>query len=437
MRASADPSYIQPGMRGWVDAAKTGRADVWFLGDSIAGSFDAGFSHALSQNFGLAGTGLGSNTFGGNVGTANSPSYSYAIVTPPANNWNTSVASIRPDRQSYVTSFDPPITAGNAPAQFYTAEIAAHGYLDPQAAYDWHVFTTSPDGGGSMQAQRLARTGSDTLVQTTPAIPTLPAAGGLQDSVFHLNADPAHAGLNAAAVLVNTTNTSVLYSRLVKPNATGATLTTWAYGGHNAYDLFNDKYLTGPSSQAGRSQYLSALTADGSGKLMVTIEEGTNDATPALTNVPSIHGILPGNSPAAFADNVTSLIDGIKSDWIASGKPADDLSFLVLGMYDYGHRTSAEQAPHLVFNSRLAALARARDDVSFVDLHDIAPTWDEAFAMGYMVDDVHPSVAGAIAYSDAIFGQLTAAPEPSSALLILSTLPLLLARRPTRSSGYV
>ena len=436
LSASADPSVIQPGMRAWVQAATTGRADAWFLGDSIAGSFDAGFSHALSQHFGLAGTGLGNYAFRGNFGTSASPNYTYYITPPPGNNWDGSASSVRADRQSYITAFDPPITAAAAPAKFYGIQVNPGGYLDPQAAYDWHVYTTSPDGGGSMQAQRMARTlPSDTVIQTTPAIPTLASASGLQDSVFHLDADPAHAGLGSVGILVNTTNTSVLYSRFVKPNTTGATLTTWAYGGHNAYDFYHDIYLAGPSSQAGRAQYLSALTGGGSGKLMVTIEEGTNDNSSTLTNVPSIHGILPGNSPAAFADNVTSLIDGIKSDWTVAGKAPDDLSFLVLGMYDYGHRTPEELAPHLAYSDQLAALARSRSDVSFVDLHDIAPTWEQAYAMGYMSDDVHPTVAGGIVYSDAIFNQLTSTPEPSTALLVLSTFPLLLARRRTEYKG--
>ena len=42
----AIPSVIQPSIKDWVNAAQTNRADLLLLGDSIAQSFDAGFSNA-------------------------------------------------------------------------------------------------------------------------------------------------------------------------------------------------------------------------------------------------------------------------------------------------------------------------------------------------------------------------------------------------------
>jgi hypothetical protein len=181
--------------------------------------------------------------------------------------------------------------------------------------------------------------------------------------------------------------------------------------------MYNDKYL-GTSTQAGRTAYLNALTDGGSGKLMVVLEEGTNDATPTLANTPSVHGILPGNSPAAFQDNMASLIDGLKSDWAAAGKNPSDLSFLVLGMYQYGNRTDAEQLVHRQFAQGLEDLAHARGDVSFIDLYDIAPSWDQAYALGYMADDVHATDLGATVYSQAIFNQIVPEPAGVASLLV-------------------
>ncbi len=419
----AEPSIIQPSLKAWADAAKTGRADGWFLGDSIAGTFDAGFSDAMSKHFGLAGTGVG-NDFGGGNG-------SY-VTTPPyplnSQGWDWSPSAVRADRQDHVLSFGEPITAGASPAQFYTTFINPGGYLDPQAAYDWHLWTASPNGGGSMQARRYVAGAPVSVPQLNAPIPTNTPAAGLQHSVSHFDALGGYNGMRTTVQLVNTTDTSVLYSRLVKPGATGATLTTWGYGGHNAYEMYQDKYLGGPTSQAGRGQFLSAMTEAGSGKLMVTIEEGTNDASPAMANVPSIHGILPGNSPAAFADNVTSLVDGIKSDWIAAGQAPTDLSFLVLGMYDYGGQDADSINAHLAFTHEMFALAQSRSDVSFIDLHDIAPAFAQAFALGYMADNVHATTLGGVVYSNAIFDQIDPIPEPSTALLLLCA-PILLRRR--------
>jgi hypothetical protein len=419
--AMADPSIVQPSLRAWAQAAKTGRADAWILGDSIAGAFDSGFSDAISNHFGMAGTGIYSYGGGGNG--------SY-FTTPPfplgSNGWDEEPLAVRADRRDFVTSSGVPATAGVSTAQFYATFLSPSPYLDPQAAYDWHLWTASPDGGGSMQAQR--QIGGVTIPESHPPIATATPSAGLQHSTFHFGAISGHPGEDASVQLVNTTNTSILYSRLTKSGATGATVTTWSYGGHSARDFYYDKYLGGPTSQAGRGQFLGALTEGGSGKLMVTIEEGTNDASPTIADAPSVHGILPGNGAAAFTDNVTSLIDGIKSDWIAAGKPADDLSFLVLGMYQYGHRSADELATHHAFTQGLESLALSRADVSFVDLYDIAPSWDQANALGYMVDDVHATTLGGIVYSNAIFNQIDPVPEPSAAFIFLC-MPILMHRR--------
>ena len=80
----------------------------------------------------------------------------------------------------------------------------------------------------------------------------------------------------------------------------------------------------------------------------------------------------------------------------------------------------------------MRTLAESRGDVSFIDLHDIAPTWDLANALGYMADDVHPTVLGATVYSDAIFQQLVSPiPEPTVMAFFLAV-PLLMGRHMAR-----
>src|SRR5262249_45505257 len=147
------------------------------------------------------------------------------------------------------------------------------------------------------------------------------------------------------------------------PDAKGITITNWGYGGHGAHDMYYDKYMSLSSTAEGRAAYLSALTDGNSGKLMVTIEEGTNDTNTALTNIPSGHGLPPGNGVPALRDNVESLVDAVKSDWIVAGKTPADLSFLVLGMYQYGSPAPLEAD----FTQQMRDLALSRSDVSFID----------------------------------------------------------------------
>jgi hypothetical protein len=424
--ARADPSLIRPDVAQWVQAAQHSRADVWLLGDSIAGPLDAGFTAALASHFGLAGTGLGSEYSTDNGAAVLTPSYPLNALGR-----DNTLAAVPANRQSYVLSVGEPTTTGATPTDYsYGYFLAPGGHLDPQAAMDWHLWTASPTGAtGTMQA-RLQVAGDNAPLQITDPVTTQTPANGLQHTVFHFDATGDTAGQTMQGTLIGTSNTSILYSRLLKPGATGATLTTWSYGGHGALDFYNDRYLGGPTSQAGRSQFLSAMTDGGSGKLMVVLEEGTNDSSILLADKPSVHGIFPGNSPAAFQDNVASIMDGIRSDWAAAGKNPADLSFLVLGMYQYGNRTPDEQDLHRRYAQELEGLAQTHSDTSFVDLWDIAPTWDEANALGYMADEVHPTVLGATVYSQAIFDQLmpVLAPEPTAGLMLLAAAPLLLSR---------
>jgi hypothetical protein len=429
----ADPTILQPDIKNWVSAAQTSRADILFVGDSIARAFNEGFSTAAAAHFGLAGTGIASD--------ANSTAAGWTI-TPPyplgTQGWDNSLQAVPSGAQGFVSTFGEPSTAGATPGQNITFYLNPHALLDNQAAYDWHVWTASPPGvTGSMQARRLLAQDNYATLQTDDPIATSGAGGGatpLQHSVFHFDALSGHDSQITAGNLYNVTNTSVLYSRLLKPGATGVTVTSWQYGGHTALDMYNDKYL-GTTTQAGRAAYLNAVTDGGSGKLMVVLEEGTNDATSALANTPSVHGILPGNSPAAFQDNMASLIDGFKSDWAAAGKDPSDLSFLVLGMYQYGNLTDADQLVHRQYAQELEDLAHTRSDVSFIDLYDIAPPWDQAYAMGYMADGVHATDLGATVYSQAIFDQIVPEPGALAALSVPLVVAALGRRRGPRRDG--
>src|SRR5258706_7136944 len=148
-RAEADPSILQPIMTDWVNAAKTSRADIWLIGDSIAGTFDAGFSDAAAKHFGLAGTGVANDAGGGNGSYTITPTYPLG-----SNGWDISNSAVRADRQDHILSVGEPITAGASSAQFFDV-YGNGGYLGPQAPYDWHPFTPSPNSRGSPQAKRL------------------------------------------------------------------------------------------------------------------------------------------------------------------------------------------------------------------------------------------------------------------------------------------
>jgi hypothetical protein len=414
----------------WVEAARTGRADVLVMGDSTVGTFYAGIERAINKHIGLAGTGLAGvgNNYNG-----------YAIGGPPTPEqygWTYDLAAAPAVRRSYTWNGTGTATAGSSAASQYSFFVSPGGLFDAQAAYRWDVFAaaTTP-AGGSMSARRGLAESPYTVNYILPAQPTIApaAAPGLQKVSFQFPAVPGYDGLSTQGNLIDVTNTSVFYSRLLKSDPTGATVTFWNQGGASSLDFLQQNYLQGPSSAEGRGQFYTAMTSGGSGKLMVILYFGLNDRGRA--SVPSAHGITPGNSPAAYLDNMTTLIDNVRADWAAAGKDPDDLSFLVNGLYVDGYDATSndERGRTREFARALHDLALARPDVSFFDIFAHAPDYDTAWSLGYMNDPVHPSLLGATVYADATIAALV--PEPAAGATLAAAAIAIGMRRRTRRGG--
>jgi hypothetical protein len=389
---------IQPSAQEWVAAAQYSRADMLVLGDSTVTHFFGGMTDAAKNTFGLAGSGL--ITMHSDLNTGYS-------ITPPqplgSYNWTQGTEAIAPDMRDYAWSQNLASTAGSTPAQGLGFWLGPSPYLNPAAAYDWHVYTSSP-GDGSMAARRRLGRQPYTLLQSLPAVPTGTNPDGLTHSVFSFGALPdQYAGDITLGDLHDVTNTTVFYSRLIKPNTTGVTVSGWTYGGKMTLDFLQDKYLGGPTSPRGRQQMLSALTDGGSGKLMVVIFEGLNDR--GYDWRPSYSGLLPGNTPAAYVDNISALVNAIRTDWIGAGKNVDDLSIVTIGNYEW----EADQTSSLgrEYAAALREYAQSDPNVSFIDLWNVSPTYQQSRQLNYIDDPVHATFDGTKVFSDGFFKTLT------------------------------
>ncbi len=397
------------------------------MGDSVvavnAGGFDQGFNLAASNTFGLAGTGL----YGGTSGSLGFGFNNYGGLP----NADTSIGAVPSAQQGYVLPLGSvPLTAGSTPVTGYAWGL--HGTTSsPSAAYDWHIYTASPAGGGSIGAFRRIGVGDanyyyNVLQNAGPTV-TNPAASGLQETVFNFAAQPtpAEPSVNQEFWLSGVTNTSIVYSRLLQPGATGVTVSTVGYGGHDTRQLYQDFYQQ--MSPAGRVTYLESLIEGGSGRLNVVLEEGFNDRNDTTT---SVNGVAPSNTAAGFKDNLTTLIGAIRSDWSSAGLPAGKLSFTLLGMYRDYYETAVtpDTGPIYQYNQVEMGLAKGDPLISYVDLYDNQPDYNTANADGYMLDTTHPSLLGSEVYTQYAMDQI-AVPEPAGITVLTVASILLLWRR--------
>lgn len=407
---SAAPQHvINSGTQAWVSAAQSGRADLLIIGDSMVlqggNGWDAGYNAAINSSIGLAGTGLVLGGYGQGEGYSVFDGYGW-IKTPP----------------SYATDYAwtnrAAVTGSPANAkQFYGYTI--DGTTVPaQSALTWDVWTASDVGGGTLGAYMRSATSPYGTIQTIA--PT--ATTGYQKSSFAFAAPASNAPVQLLANGAG--NNSILYSRVTVPGDTGATVTSWGYGGKSTYDFWSEQWMTMPA--VGRQAFLDAIVSGGSGKLMIALHEGLNDRNE--TTASATNAITPANSAAAFKDNVSTLIAQIRSDWSASGNDLLDLSFLLVSSYQDTWDTGTGNLL-AAYGEAERQLALADAQISYVDLYSMAPLYANAPAGTFLPGDgVHIGRPATLNYSQQIW-DVVMTPEPSLGLSVAAGVMLLARRR--------
>ncbi len=408
---------INPGTQNWVQAAKTGRADMLILGDSMvlheSQGWDWGFNHALQNDLGLAGSGLQQGWGGEGAQFAISPYYG-------SNFYNGTGAPVTPGYEGYNWRSSA-ATAASVPQGTLLGEVTSSA---PRSlnGYDWTLYTANSAGASLTATARYGE--SPYTVYSTAAVP-LPQTSGTNLSKVTLHyASPANPALAEEFNVHDVVNSTIFYSRITVPGGTGATVTSWGYGGH-ATPQFQSDYWNGPNwSQAGKTAWLNALVDGGSGKLNVVVAEGFNDRNLSGTNADG----LPANSPGAFADNIRAFIAQIRADWAIAGHNSSNLSFTLLGMYQDYYESLDPTAPLLNYSLQEQAIAQSDPQISFVGLYDKAPNYNTAVGDGYMYDEVHADGAGVAVYSQMAVDALVGVPEPATLGLVGISVLLLLRR---------
>lgn len=148
----------------------------------------------------------------------------------------------------------------------------------------------------------------------------------------------------------------------------------------------------------------------------------------------SFNDIRDGFTPEEFAANITELIDSITADFVAGGGNADQLSFLALGQHQTG--VPSQEAGVAALSEALRDLALTDERLSFFDLRSLTVgETDTEIAERLDASRLHVrDFDDARFFGDGIVSALASAtvtpvPEPASIVLLASGGLLLVHRR--------
>ncbi len=147
-------------------------------------------------------------------------------------------------------------------------------------------------------------------------------------------------------------------------------------------------------------------------RVLVRINTGLNDRQETLPSVGPA-GATPGDSVAAYADNLAAIMQRIRQVWQGEGWAEDELYFLLTP----SHAVSAPDDGELTaYRAAAAALALATPRCAFVDLALLAPA-GEILASGWYqaggVDVNHLTQAGFEELSRRELAALVGSPIPA------------------------
>jgi lysophospholipase L1-like esterase len=325
-------------------ALRSGRVDVIGIGDSnqlLGGhgwdhGWDHGWNFALASGPGLYATGL--HSAGENAGNSAGVGYRSATISTLGTGLFSYVAAA-PQRD--LLSFAPgatPISPLVVPAgsSVSTAinlglQIEASHPIGTNGRLRFHsVVACWPGSTAIVQpAVRLGQAPWTTLSTLSPLQLSGPS-GTVARSWVEIPAAARNAALNFRWTPWGAANIDgpfmALYMRAESADtAVGASFhTLYGTGGMSARDIA--EHLRSTPIQT-LSLFLAEASRLQSRGVLVRINTGLNDRNETLPSVDA--GITPGNSEAAFEDNLRAIIARVKQAWDAAALPADQLYFLL------------------------------------------------------------------------------------------------------------
>lgn len=350
--ALAGPAQFQNGIanraavKAWVAAARDARADVVMLGDSNqlhAGyGWEGAYINAFAARTGLYATGL--HWCGENNGIGRGMGEGYYTILPGGASSGFSFTGAPPELDQFARLYDPlagseylyvpdgVVLPGSRQAGMY---VSAN--LDRTASLRyWLIDGTFDEGTGSFTPYvRLGQSPWTTFAQFPNSATSVESAPTIRAQTFTI---PANVGRTGPVEFrfSPTWYTEgfvgplfLLWQRVEQVGAQGVSVhTLYAVGGKSARFMANTLNTASDAMLGAYLAQVRRLQPDDRHHTLIRIHQGLNDRNETLPSVGV--GLLPGNSPQAYADNISTSIDRILAIWTANGFPEEELAFLVV-----------------------------------------------------------------------------------------------------------
>ncbi len=332
-------------LRPFFDLAIRARVDVVGIGDSNqlqrSNGWDQGWHKALDERFGLYATGLVS--WGEGQGLGSGQGYRYSALSSVGGGF--SYTGAPPEAAAFLdsaTSLLSPHGYLHVPAGASVPGTAlAGGLFEPGCPIDiasplrLHFSYGRFAGTGGESFQPLCRYEGfpfETIL-TGPVLATRSGHAGFELAYASLDVSPGPR--DRPISLRATSRTSTLIGpfiayhlraeNLSRPRGT-AFSSLYAFGSKSSNDMARAVLA---SSDATLTHYFDSLRRlQGPSKaVLVRINTGLNDRTESR---PSVRlGLTPGNSAAAYQDNLLAIIERLRAIWTLNGWPQEELHFLL------------------------------------------------------------------------------------------------------------
>ncbi|MEL6229573.1 MAG: hypothetical protein AAFR24_06650 [Cyanobacteria bacterium J06627_3] len=418
--AAVVPSLVQNAspVKSALQAMSTQRVGVVAIADSNAvfngEGYDAGFQKSLNDRYSMYGTGFISliNGFGKGWFYTKANSSATGIVGG-ANNLDKAPAPLSDSYlsgvvgdNSYVYLPDGSTYSGSTG---HGAIISSGGGIDIKEPLDFLVEGGTFDSGAGSYTLRARRESAPYSTLKSANVDSNTGAAGKVTHKVSVDADPAR-DYDIGFRLMSAGGTMngpafFQYLRAIHPNRnTGFSYNTFFYqGGSSLKDMAED---INAQSDAALTSYFSTLRGDlgASPKVIIYINSGVNDrneADPSTGN-----SLTPGDSQAAYEDNLKTLIEKIESIWTLNNWALSGLSFLVVP----SHKLTTEDAELESYVAAAKSYAGTNNRVTVIDTQ----RYDSAlFTAGNWyaspTDENHLSVAGYEGYTSDMINKILAA----------------------------
>ncbi len=349
-------------IKAWVAAARESRADVLMLSDSnqlhSGYGWEGAYINALASRTGLYSTGL--HWCGENNGVGRGMGEGYSTILPGGASSGFSFTGAPAELDAFARLYDPAagseylyvpdgvVLPGSRQAGMYVSSN-----LDRTASLRfWIVDGTFDEGAGAFTPySRLGQSPWTTLAQFPSTLTSVESAPTIRAQSYTLPANPSRTG--PVEFRFSPTWYSegfigplfLLWQRVEQVGAPGVSVhTLYAVGGRSARYMANTLVTADDHMLGAYLAQVRRLQPDDTHRTLVRIHQGLNDRNEILPSVGV--GLLPGNSPQAYADNISAAINRIRAAWAANGFADDELAFLVVTPFNVADPQDAQLASY-------------------------------------------------------------------------------------------